>query len=216
MTKIHASIDSTRHDFLQSSLALFFKEIDHVCEHNGVKNFQTWFTERTYMSLYLAAQIRNDSAGEVSTIQEYSVKDTETNSNGRCDALLAVNKTLYILESKSQNTREKIKDIHWNIDAWTEYDNKVFEQLKWYVAADELYYLGENRYEEVFLQTIVFKIIYNDKDKHLEAADKFMNTTGNMLGGRGWYYGCYYPKALQDGEFAEIGIEVYGSIFKTL
>ncbi len=214
MIKIHSSVDATQQDYLTSSLGWFFKEIDHVCDQNGVTDFQDWFTERTFLSLYLTAQIRNNSQSIVSTIQEYSVKEAESRSNGRCDALLTVNKSLFLLESKWENTSRKIKDFHWDMEAWTTYDDAIFKQLSWYVNADELFYLDEKRYDEVFLQTVVFKIIDNPKDQHFQSADKLMDITGKMLGNRGWYYGCHYPNAIQEDGNEKLGIEVYGSILR--
>lgn len=214
MIRIHSSIDNTRQDFLSTSLIWFFKEIDLVCEQNGVIDFQDWFTERTFLSLYLTAQIRNNSLSKVSTIQEYSVKEAKSRSHGRCDALLTIDRTLFLLESKSENTSRKINDIHWDMEAWTTYDDKILKQLSWYMDAEELFYLDEKRYNEVFLQTIVFKIIDNKKDQHFQSADKLMDIAGKMLGGRGWYYGCHYPSAIQDGEDEKLGIEVYGSILR--
>ena len=211
MIRIHSSVDSLRQNILTDAITWFFRELDFVCKQNGVIDFQDWFTERTFLSLYLNAQIRNNSVSNVSTIQEYSVKDAKTKSHGRCDALLTVNRSLFVLESKFENSSRKNNDAHWDIDGWTNHDDVIFKQLNWYIDAEEMFYVDKERYDEVFLQTVVFKIIENPKDQHFQSAE-LMDISGKLLGDRGWYYGCHYPEAIQTEKEEKLGIEIYGSI----
>jgi hypothetical protein len=213
MIRIHSSVDSIKQTLLTESLVCFFNEIDFVCEHNGITDFQEWFTERTFLSMYLNAQVRNHSSFKVSTIQEYTVKDKKSNSHGRCDALLTIDRSLFLLESKCESKSRKINNNHWDIESWTTYDDKIFKQLSWYIDAEELFYIDEKRYDEVFLQTIVFKIIDNQKDIHFKSVES-MDISGKMLGDRGWYYGCHFPSAIQNLIDEKLGIEVYGSILR--
>lgn len=211
ITKFHNSLENDVESYLEKSLNSFFKELDIVCLQNDVNDFQEWFTERTFLSLYINGQIRNTSIENVSAIQEYSVNDGD--SSGRCDALLTVNKTLFLIESKCQKYPSKIEDSHWDMDGWNNYDANVLKQLNWYFDTDTSFYLG-TRYEKVYLQTIIFKIINNDKIKHFGSVEQKMNIQGVGLEDRSWYYGCYYPKAIQDINPENIGIEVYGSVLK--
>lgn len=112
------------------------------------------------------------------------------------------------MEAKFENSSRIINEGHWDIDIWTNYDYAIFKQLNWYIDAEELFYLDKNRYDEVFLQTVVFKIIENPKDQHFQSAE-LMDISGKMVGDRGWYYGCHYPEAIQTENEDKIGIEIY-------
>jgi hypothetical protein len=211
MIRIHSALDAMQQELLTKSINWFFNELDLVFKQNSITDVHYWFTERTFLSLYLNAQIRNQPPSEVSTLQEYSVTEAQSGSYGRCDALLTINRSLFLLEAKCNNILRKINATHWDIEEWTTYDETIFKQLNWYMGAKELFFLDEKRYKEVFLQTIVFEVINNPQDQHFQSTES-MDISGKMLNNRGWYYGCHYPSAIHNETGQNIGIEIYGSI----
>ena len=212
MLLAHSSLGDFLKTYLSTSIDSFFREIDIICEHNKINDFQEWFSERTFVSVFINAQIRGSNNGKISAIQEYLVDECKTSSKGRCDALLNFDKTLFLIESKCQKYPRKIDNSHWDMKAWEGYDDYVFKQLEWYLNAETEpnFYLDKTRYNEVYLQTMIFKVIEADKDEHFSNAYNKMDLSGPMLSKRGWYYDCYYPNAIQMGK--SIGIEIYGSI----
>lgn len=198
---------------LKSSITNFFLEIEEICDHNGVNDFQEWFSERTFLSIFINAQIRRYKE-RVSAIQEYIVRKEDSKSVGRCDALLTINRSLFLIESKWQNQYRQVGESHWCMKSWCDYDNKVLEQLKWYINAERTFYIDDDRYDSVFLQTLIFKVIDCDKDQHFQNAETKLNISGDTLDGRGWYYACEYPPTIQSNGTNKVGIEVYGSMQK--
>lgn len=211
MIRIHSSLDNSSQNVLKNSISNFYLEIEEICDHNGVSDFQDWFSERTFVSIFINAQIRRYNE-RVSAIQEYIVREEESRSVGRCDALLTVNRSLFLIESKWQNQYRQVGESHWCMKSWCDYDNKVLEQLKWYVNAERQFYIDDDRYDNVFLQTLIFKVIECDKDQHLQSAETKLNISGDTFDGRGWYYACAYPSAIQSNGTNRVGIEVYGSL----
>lgn len=206
----HSSLSGIKEKYIDHPINTFFNELDRVCAHNKIDNFQEWFIERTFVSLYINGMVRADVNGNVSAIQEFVVDESESSSKGRCDALITFNqKELILLEAKFQKYPRSINESHWDFAAWETYDDYVFKQLDRYYNAEQPFYVN-GRYDKLFFQTIVFKIIESDKDEHFQNATSKLNTNEYMLNGRGWYYSCYYPESINK-QHSVLGIEVYGT-----
>ncbi len=211
--KTHFSFDNKLVSYLNSSILNFFKEVNIICECNKIDNFQEWFTESTYLSIFTNAQIRNNLNSNFSSLQEFSVKKFESSSNGRCDALFTLDDSLFLVETKLQKYQRRIDESHWDMKGWEKYDNHIFEQLKWYFEAEKYFYERPNIYKSIYFQTMVFKIIEIDSELHFINVDANLNSQEEKLNGRGWYYGCYFPEFLTN---KNLGLEIYGTITNDL
>lgn len=208
--KIHDRVPENYKLYLKKSLRNFFKELRLFCDKNDVNDFHEWLSERSYLSLFLNSQIRNRLTLDFTALQEYLVKKLISGGVGRCDGFFKVNDDVVLVESKLQQFDRKIRSSHWDIKVWENYDTaEIYSQLNNYYCSEKGFFSSMNRYKNVLLQTIVFKIIETDPSEHLHAANGNLYCKGESFSNRDWYYACHFPNY---PEHMNIGIEVYGSL----
>ena len=204
--------DDYFHNFIESSIKGFYLELGKMMQDNDATNFHTWFTERSYLSLFFNAVIRNDKENKKTVIQEYSVLSTNTNDRGRCDGLMCDDKKVVLFEAKAFSKDEGIRNDHFDVQPWLEWDEKIREQLMWYYEQDKDFFMDKKRYKHCYLATIVFKVIMQfPKIFTLEAQNKLKSDDINSV--RPWYYSVAFLNSSESDE-KFYGIEVYGTVQK--
>jgi hypothetical protein len=213
LTIVSDNTDDYFRRFIETSTKGFYIELSKMIQVNDAKNFHTWFTERSYLSLFFNAVIRNDTENKRSVIQEYSVVSSENDERGRCDGLMSDDKKVVLFEAKAFSKEDKIREDHFDVEPWIEWDKKIRAQLNWYYQQDKEFFQDKNRYENCYLATIVFKIIFQVPETfYREAETKLKSDVENSLS-RPWYYSvAFLDDSVTEDKF--YGIEVYGTVEK--
>src|SRR6185312_14647937 len=86
--------DNYLRSFIENSIQGFYEELDNFCVKNDNYDFGEWFSERSFLSMYLNGLIRKDKGNNITALQEFCVPD------GRCDALVTDDRTIFLIESK--------------------------------------------------------------------------------------------------------------------
>lgn len=209
---IKKSDDDNIKDFLENSLIHFYEELDFFCDRNKNTNFGQWFSESGFLSMYINGVIRHDSKREVSAVQEYCVSNVISGGSGRCDGFIERNNSVFLLEAKRQQYSRPVGTDHFKIDKWLAWDKEQIQvQLKKYLKSEGEFFLQEGRYQSIYLMTIVFKAIRENKDTHLGKATQNLDVN-EKKSDRIWYYSTAFIN--QDSTGTQDGIEVYGTIQK--
>lgn len=204
--------DANVNAFLKNSLLHFYQELDLFCKKNDDTKFGKWFSESAFLSMYINGIIRNDTAREISTVQEYCVSNCIGGSPGRCDGFIERNKNVFLLEAKIQRYSRPVGSDHFDIPKWLLWDKeKIQTQLINYLNAEKVFFLGEERYQSCYLMTIVFKAIKQNEQLHTDNAKKYLIET-EIESDRIWYYSTAFLN--KQGEENTDGLEVYGTIEK--
>jgi hypothetical protein len=191
--------------FLKNSFKSFYEELDNFCLKNDNYDFGEWFSETSFLSIYLNGLIRKDAKNDITVAQEFCVPE------GRCDAQITFQKNIYLVESKMERYKRPINDKDFDIDLWIEYDeSKVRKQLNYYFEIEEQYYTAFERYDCVYLMTLAFKMIKEDQEKHFENARTKLNPEHENNYRRFWFYSTAFLKDRIEG------LEVYGTVEKKL
>lgn len=209
---IKDSNDNKVNDLLRDFLLHFYEELDFFCAKNKNENFGHWFSESSFLSMYINGIIRNDGdKREFSAVQEYCVSNVISGGAGRCDGFIERNNDVFLLEAKRQQYNHLIDTDHFEIDKWLAWDKEQIQvQLKKYLLSEDKFFL-DGRYQSVYLMTIVFKAIKENKSTHLEKAIKKLDVT-EQISDRTWYYSTSFIGA--DNAGVQDGVEVYGTIEK--
>ncbi len=198
--------------FIVQSLLNFFYEADLYLKMNKDEGFWTYQLERTFLSMYLNGIIRNDRAKEVTVLQEYAVWTRKNFSKGRCDAFINYKKNAVMIEAKRDFDNIYIKDEHWNIDAWLEWDYvKIGKQLENYHEVQKIYIKKED-YDSLQLMTLVFNLVKINPAKHHEESKRHLESKINENFPRDWFYTFLYDKLIDKETGLNTGLEIYGTI----
>lgn len=143
-------------------------------------------------------------------MQEYSIFD-DANKFGRPDIFLRVRDKAFWIECKFQPLKNGIRDDHWNMAAWMDYDDSIFLQaMKYYTAERSL--VNDSFTGGHFVMTLVFKIIKENPASHMVNA--VVNLEPDIIDPayRGWFYSLFFIN--ENSAPKQVGIEVYGTIEK--
>lgn len=195
--------------FLENSINDFMNEMDLYLDRNKDERFLRYFGERSFLSMFINAIIRNDIKKVVTGVQEYPVE--VDGPDMRCDAWLNYDQNIFIIEAKRQKLENEVLDSnHWDMDAWLKWDDlEVKPQLSVYYNA-ESEGISLPRYKSCFLMTLVFKVIQQDFKKHFSDAE--VNLKSDFHPGQDWFYSVGFIRENESEEL--LGVEVYGTIVK--
>lgn len=201
-------------EFLQKSLINFFDEMDFYIEQNKDYGFWKYQHERTLLSMYLNGVVRNDIKREISLLQEYGVWDDSKVSQGRCDAFLNFKKNAILIEAKRDFDNIQIKDGHWDIDAWLDWDyKKIGKQLENYYLVQKNNIVKDD-YDSCQLMTLVFNLVKINPDKHSEGSRQNLENRIRDNFSRDWFYTFLYDNEIDSNTGLNSGLEIYGTLKK--
>lgn len=204
--------DNVIGQFLGQSLKHFYNELDFFCSKNDNKNFGEWFSESGYLSMFINGIVRNDKERSFSAVQEYCVTNHIKGGSGRCDGFIEYKKDVILVEAKRQKFKNSVNNQHFSLEKWLAWDkDEIQVQLKKYLASEEKFFTQEGRYNSCYLMTIVFKIVKENKNNHIDKARKQL-LIDETFSNRVWFYSITFLK--DDPNENALGIEVYGSIEK--
>lgn len=196
-------------DFLKKSLYSFFDEMDLYIEKNEDEGFWWFQLERTLLSIYLNGIVRNDLNKEVTVLQEYAVWD-ESKKSMRCDAFVNYKSNVFLIEAKKKSDSIRIKENHWDIDAWLDDDEIIVAQLEKYYQAQENY-IKKDLYQTCQLMTIVFANIKMNPSEHAKKAKEELEKKNGTNFKRDWFYTFLFDNDITNEKEVR-GLEVYGTI----
>lgn len=197
--------------FLKESISHFFKEVNLYIDENDDPTLFGYCTERSLFSMYINGLYRNSTT--ITAIQEYKI-DFPENKKGRADAFIKYNHSAIWIESKFEGIRT-LEDNHWEIMPWLQWDRSfILTQLQKYYDSEKVHLENKTIYLEHYLITMVFKIIKEKAESHIEEANKKLLQSINIKeDDRDWYYFVGFFDQSKNNDISE-GIEVYGSVAK--
>ena len=185
-------IDKIIKDFRKELQLYYEKTHDHEL-------FQ--FNEQAFVGLLNNSIVRIDSDNNITTIQEYCVKERKTGKTGRVDLLMynSEEKTCIIFEAKHYYTDEK-KDEKWSVKDTDRDLEEIIEQVNRYYKAEKDFYKDKT----VYLCAIVFDSVLKFKttiEDYLKLKD--FDDLGN-----------YYSYTLyEENELSDV-LNIYGRVEK--
>ena len=183
------------------------EELNKYINDNGDPGILNYANEMTLASLFLCGNVRRNQ--DITGVQEYGVSCTtkEKGFRGKPDIFMRKGANAVWIECKNQKKIKPLKEDHWNIDAWLEWDKKkIFIQLEDYYQAEKNEI--NDTYERHFLVSLCFKNIQENEIKHLSLVNKQLRAVSNLDYQRGWFYQVGFQNT--DAK-KQLGIEVYGT-----
>lgn len=198
------------YSILKEGVSNFFAELNKYISDNGDADILTYANEMTLASLFLCGNVRRNP--DITGVQEYGVscKKKEKGFRGKPDIFMRKKANAVWIECKNQKKIKPLKEDHWNIDAWLDWDkNKIFIQLEDYYEAEKNEI--NDTYERHFLVSLCFKSIQEEEIKHLRLVQKKLRAVRNLEYQRGWFYQVGFQNT---NAKKQLGIEVYGTFIE--
>jgi len=162
------------------------------------------FNEQAFVGLLNNAIVRNDSDNNITTIQEYCVKERKTGKTGRVDLLMynSEKNICIIFEAKHYYTNEQ-KDNSWSKIETCRHLNEVIKQAERYYENDRTSNNDNDFYKDktVYLCAIVFDSLteINSVEDYLKQ-DDFKDLTN------------YYSYTLYEENGLNEVLNIYGMV----
>ena len=195
--------------FIRNAIEQFFAELDLYTSHNRDSVLLWYANERTLASLFVNGLIRNDGKKHlITSVQEYGTFFEKGSRYGRPDIFIRYDDIGIWIESKYERNI-KMRDNHWDVIAWLEWDMKeILSQV-------ERYYIGEfesvnDTYKEHYIMTLAFKLLEINSEEFYRIINEKLVPLHEKEFDRPWYYSAGFINR----QSKSLGVEVFGTFKK--